>query len=322
MNFEKIKPVINGKQLLDLAFRKAREKSQGKKLIGEWSQRVTQKELLKLDVIQDTLVSRLEEIIKNFPQTEKLPLFYHKLMNITLNFPYFKKSLGALNWGIHKIKFFHREYLMKIKRCREYNKKREYSHGFYGRISSLLKQINENLVYLETCRQIMRTYPDIQEMPTVCIYGFPNVGKTTLLNKLTGTQARIEAYAFTTQSINVGYLTTNNQKIQVLDVPGSLARPEKKNNIELIAELVVEELADIIIYVFDLSGYSGYGIKKQEQLFKKLSKNKKILVYLCKTDLTDTETIAQFKHKHYSLEEIKEKIFLFLLVSYIRNCEN
>ena len=99
----------------------------------------------------------------------------------------------------------------------------------------------------------MRTYPDVKEMFTVCIYGFPNVGKSTLLNKLTTSKATVAAYAFTTKEINAGYFTVEDKKIQVFDVPGTLARENKMNYIELQAELVVKELADIIIYVFDVS---------------------------------------------------------------------
>ena len=151
----------------------------------------------------------------------------------------------------------------------------------------------------------------MKEMFTVCLYGFPNVGKTTVLNKLTGTKAEVAAYAFTTKSINAGYFTLDGEKIQVLDVPGTLAREEKMNLIELQAELVLQELANLIVFVFDLSEQGGYSIEKQEKLLKKLEKmdkSKRVLIYVSKSDLISEEELGEFKHKHFTLEEIKEQI--------------
>ncbi|MEW5897168.1 MAG: GTPase [Nanoarchaeota archaeon] len=308
MNFQLISPLEGSKNLLDLAFRKAREKSEQKKFIGEWLDRNKRKEARKLDIIKDVLVSSLEKILRNFPSSKDLPKFYIKLMNLTLDFPEFKRSLGAVNWAAKRVRLLHKDYARKIGRTTDGKRIPQLSKEFYGRISSTIKQINPNLEYLEQCRKIMKMYPDIKEMFTVCIYGFPNVGKTTLLNNLTTAKGKVAEYPFTTTGINVGYLNINGSKIQVLDVPGTLARKEKMSNIELQAELVANELADLIVFVFDLSGYCGYPVEKQEQLLQKLGQRDNLLVYLSKTDLPEGKPTPEFKHKYYSAEELKLKI--------------
>ena len=309
MNFQYIVPVERSKDYLDVAFRKAREKS-NKKLEGEWLEKIKKKEMIRLDVIKDQLVDRLDKVVKSFPTLDQLPSFYIELIKLTIDYGNLKKSLGAVSWAIGKVRFFHKNYVKKLSRTSERGRIQVIKNEFYGRVSSVVKQIDKELVYLEECRKIMRKYPDVKDMFTICLFGFPNVGKTTLLNKLTGTKAEVASYAFTTKNINSGYL--KNKTIQVLDVPGTLARVEKMNDIERIAYLAVKELAGIIVYVFDISGV-GYSLKKQEELLRTLKqsiKHEKILLYLSKTDLLEKEEIKKFKKKYpvLDLKELKEKI--------------
>ncbi|PIN76528.1 hypothetical protein COV17_02150 [Candidatus Woesearchaeota archaeon CG10_big_fil_rev_8_21_14_0_10_36_11] len=308
MNFQKIPPVDVSKQILELAFRRARIKGKQKNLQGNWLQIIRKKESLKLDIVKESIYQRLEKTRNSFPSTNDLSSFYLKLMQLTLDYPMYKKSLGAVQWSMRKIHTLHKGYVSKINKTKERESIKDLTTQFYGRISSVLKQVDPNFIYLEKARKIMRSYPDIKDMFTICIYGFPNVGKTTFLNKLTGTKGKVAEYAFTTKTINAGYITIDGIKIQVLDVPGTLSRPDTMNDIEAQADLVLTELADVIVYVFDISEYCGYSEKEQEQLFKKTNLEKNVIVYLSKKDLLDEEKIGVFKHKHFTEEDIKEKI--------------
>lgn len=314
MNFQYIPPVPSAKTLLDLAFARARERSEQRGKPGEPVVRYRRKEGIKFDIVKDTLITRLSGVLDDFPKEAELPSFYQRLLKLTMDYPLYKQSFGALHWAIGKIRLFHKEYILKLNHSEEVSQLLFHSRQFYGRVSSLLKQIEQNLRYLESARRILRTYPDIKEMFTVCVYGFPNVGKSTLLNKLTGAKAEVASYAFTTKSINAGYIKVIDatapepRHIQVLDVPGTLARKDKMNVIEMQAELVVKELAQVVIFVFDLSGYSGYSLKKQEQLYKNIKSQKKVLIYLSKQDLSEEEVLKEFPYAHYTVQELRAEI--------------
>ena len=280
----------------------------------------------KIRTMASVVSDNLLKIIDKTPSIDRLKPFYKELVEVMVGIDEFKKSLGAVKWASDLVKKLGNEYAKKARRARTPIDASRFRKEFVGRTASILKQIYPNLAFLAVAREKLKDLPTVKELPTLVIAGYPNVGKSTLLRKLTTAEPEINAYPFTTKGLNVGYI---GEDIQVIDTPGVLDRPlYERNDIELQAVLALNYLANMILFVLDPSEYCGYSIEEQLNLLKEVSDLFKvpIIVAINKIDLTYEERLKEIEErlkdyriikisadKDIGLDELKEIVVKELL---------
>jgi len=272
--FRNIPPILTAKQLLDRSIRRTK-----KIQIHDRDKRYEIKKIIiaRTETFITDLTSQLESYVKNFPSIDKLPLFYQEIIDIKIDTDKLKKSLGAIDWARKTTLMVYSTQNSSLIKSGNVEFLKQKQKEIYGRVSSIVKQVDKNLVFLSNAQKILRTFPDIEDIPTVVIAGYPNVGKSSLIRQLSAAKPEIAQYPFTTKQIYVGHMEKTvryeKKQYQIIDTPGLLDRPlSERNNIEKQAIAALRHLADLIVFIFDPSGTSGYQMSEQTLMLEDIKK--------------------------------------------------
>ena len=88
---------------------------------------------------------------------------------------------------------------------------------------------------------------------TVALAGNPNVGKSTLFNRLTGLQADTANYPGKTVDLNLGVTKYNGKTIGLIDLPGTYSVDPTSDDQWVARRALLEERPDIVLVVVDAS---------------------------------------------------------------------
>ncbi len=265
----RIPTVPTAQEVLDRAFNKAKKaKGKGRGAL----ERSKALSLSRVDAFAETIRSSLMRVYKSFPTMENLSPFYWELIDVLVGVDAVKKNLGSVRWAYLKVGDVARGSRTAIRRSTSVDGIERARKGCYGRVSSLLSEIDSSLRFLNDVRNQLRSLPTVDpSLPTLVVAGSPNVGKSQLVRAMSSGRPRVASYPFTTLDLSLGHFEVSGARYQVLDTPGLLDRPlHERNEVERKALVALRHLADVIVFLFDPTEICGYPLKDQEALLEDL----------------------------------------------------
>lgn len=297
-NFKRITVVPGGKDFIDIILSRTQRQTPTVVHKGYAISRLRQFYMRKVKFTQQNFHEKLSKIIEEFPRLDDIHPFYGDLLHVLYNKDHYKLALGQVNTARNLIGKISKDYLKLLKYGDSLYRCKSLKVAALGRMCTVIKRISPSLAYLEQIRQHMARLPSIDpNTRTILICGYPNVGKSSFINKITRADVDVQPYAFTTKSLFVGHTDYKYLRYQVIDTPGILDRPfEDRNIIEMCSITALAHLRAAVLYFLDVSGSCGYSIAQQAALFhsiKSLFMNKPLIVVCNKTDLQPLETIPE-----------------------------
>jgi len=302
VEFEKIPTVPTADEVLDRCFRRAAAKMKLK----------TNKDRANQDFVRavsHSIHDRLVHIIQTFPEFETLPPFYYETVDILYGIPRLKKSLGAIGWAARWARLHGPDLIYETRKGGDPLASRKRA---VARLASVVHQIDPDLRFLNDVRNVIRKLPHIEDVFTVVVAGYPNVGKSSFIGLVSSASPEVASYPFTTKGVIVGHRISGHKRMQFIDTPGVLDRlPEERNPIERQAMAAIANIADVILFILDPSEQCGFPLEDQIRLSVDISASMEvpIVVVANKSDIRSLDGYLSMSTCDGSgVEEVLEKL--------------
>ncbi|KAG2581724.1 hypothetical protein PVAP13_6KG085835 [Panicum virgatum] len=262
--FQKIPMVMPATDILMSAQRKSRNVPPTKG-IANIAKRERNKGAKQLDALMKELSVPLRTYTENFPKRRDLHPYERSLIELTFGEGYYEQVLGRIDTLRKRITSVGKQHASV---CAKSTTKREAEE----RLTEGRKRLEEAFQHgkhaiddLVNVAKALRSMPVVDlHIPTLCLVGSPNVGKSSLVRILSSGKPEVCSYPFTTRGILMGHIVSNHERFQVTDTPGLLMRhDDDRNNIERLTLAVLSYLPIAVLYVHDLSEDCGTSVADQ-----------------------------------------------------------
>ena len=152
--------------------------------------------------------------------------------------------------------------------------------------------------------EVKRVNLELKVIADVGLIGFPNVGKSTLLSKISGAKPKIANYHFTTLSPNLGVVNYYDDSFVCADIPGLIEGAADGLGLghDFLRHI---ERTRLLCHVVDISGVEGRNpiedyktINKELKNYSKKLADLKQVIVLNKCDLYGAEeNVKEFKKR-------------------------
>ena len=269
MDFEGLPTTPRSEELVDKAFSRAARAGRAKQ--GKEAQESM------LQTAGNILSDNLQNVVTTWPDFDDLDPFHYEFADATLadtdvgGVDALRQDLSAVMNAGRQADSIKGEYQGRI-RTADTDTARKLREQAFARLADVTEGVSEELLAVGEARDALRALPDIRaDEPAVVVAGYPNVGKSSFVNRLTNADNETAAYPYTTTGLDVGHVEVDRVRYQLVDTPGLLDRPaEERNAIESQAVSALTHLADAVLVLLDASGDCGYPLDRQLELLAEI----------------------------------------------------
>nr|AGS52617.1 GTP-binding protein Obg [uncultured bacterium contig00042] len=155
--------------------------------------------------------------------------------------------------------------------------------------------------------QTVKLKVELQIMADIGLVGFPNAGKSSLLDRFTNARPKIAAYPFTTKIPNLGVLTLDERDVIIADIPGLIEGASEGAGLgfRFLKHIFRTSALAFLIDLSDDNYLEAFDILLKElgSYSEDLAQKKRLLAGT-KTDLPETEGRLDELKAKYTSEEI------------------
>jgi len=216
--------------------------------------------------VSASLHDRLVKVIRSFPDFEALPPFYRDLVEVLFGLEKLRIALGGVGWAAKHTKRVGGEMSREIRKSADTRGVRKRA---VARLSSIVHRADGDLRFLNEVRNTLRALPALRDEFTIVVAGYPNVGKSSFIRRVSTAEPQVASYPFTTKGVIVGHRKLGRSGVQFIDTPGLLDRPSgERSPIERQAVAALVHAAHAVLFILDPSEYCGYPLESQLALLE------------------------------------------------------
>lgn len=158
---------------------------------------------------------------------------------------------------------------------------------------------------------------ELKLIADIGLVGYPNAGKSTLMNAITHIDVKIAPYPFTTLIPNLGIIEFEDySRLLIADIPGIIEGAHLNKGLGFSFLKHIERSA-ALVYIIDMSGIDGRDpikdfevLQNELQSFNKDLTNKPFLIALNKIDTEESlDNLNRFKKHYKPFYKSKDQVF-------------